>query len=198
MLNLLVAHHAEAVPFIERYGLTRVADSNPVKYLKNGSVRLLITGQGKDRCRAALLGFIEQVPHSDQDRWLNFGVAGSSQFSLGSLVRGASLMGSEGAALALMDWPTQEGDQRLPDSVIRTAKQPERMYKQDGVFDMEAAELYALLGQHNCHERFWALKLVTDGPTQPVDKSTRRATIDLINIKASAITSQSDIFLQTV
>lgn len=198
MLNLLVAHHAEAMPFIERYRLTRVADSNPMKYLQNESVRLLIVGQGNDKCRASLLQFIKQVPHSDQDRWLNFGIAGSSQFSLGSLVRGASLMGAGSRALALVDWPTQEGDQKLPDSVIRTVKQSERFYKQAGVYDMEAAELHALLREHNCHERFWVLKLVSDGPTQPADQFKQRAIIDLITKKALVIASQSDILLQTI
>lgn len=198
MLNLLVAHHAEAVPFIERYELIQVADLKPVKYLKNESVRLLIVGQGKDKCRASLLHFINQIPYSERDRWLNFGIAGSSQVSLGSLIRGASLMGSESEALALTDWPTREGDQKLPDSLIRTVKQPERIYKQAGVYDMEAAELYALLREHNCQERFWVFKLVTDGPTQPLDKLTQREIIDLIRKKALAITNQSDILLHSI
>ena len=197
MLNLLVAHHAEASPFIKRYGLTRVADSDDLDYLENETVRLLIVGQGKDKCRISILRFIKEVPCLEQDRWMNFGIAGSSQFSVGELVRGASIEGSEYETHALVDWPTNGADQNMPGAVIRTVVKPERNYKESGVYDMECAELFALLRQHDYHKHFWVLKLVTDGPAQSVDKLRKREMTDLIRKKALVITNHSDMLLQS-
>lgn len=198
MLNLLVAHHAEAVPFIERYRLSKRSGDNHPDYFENASIRLLITGQGEDRSRVSTTRFCQSAPVSRGEGWLNFGLAGSSTFSVGTLTRGYAVTRSGDNNLALAKWPTMPSDQSLPEVLIRSTHDPEQRYLDSGVYDMEAFALYDVLSGHHHQSKFWICKLVSDGPDRPLTNLNKRDLGRLIQKKAQSITVQSDILLRSL
>ena len=198
MLNLLVAHHAEAVPFIERYRLRKRSGDGHPDYFENTSLRLLITGQGERRSRDSTTRFCESVPVSKGEGWLNFGVAGSSMFPVGTLTRGYAVTRPGDYHLALAKWPTTEPEQSLPEALIRSVQEPEQRYLDSAVYDMEAIALYDVLSRHHQQSRFWICKLVSDSPDRSLNNVSKRNLGDLIQKKALLITSHSDILLQSL
>ncbi|MGI9318552.1 MAG: hypothetical protein ACR2QW_14575 [bacterium] len=199
MLNLLIAHHAEAAPFIEHYSLSVTKKENRLKYFESGAVRLLLTGEGEENSRASVSDFCAQLHGLEYDYWLNFGVAGSSQFPIGQLVRGSSIQYHGGESNDLAPWPIESADREIPGAIIRTVEKPELDYPGEGVFDMEVATLYSVLSEYgyDYDQRFMTLKLVSDGPARSADKLSKKAMIDLIKKNVQSITWHSDILSQT-
>ena len=198
MLNLLVAHYAEAAPFIERYRLRKQSIDGQMEYFENASLRLLITGQGEQRSRSSITRFCETAPVVRGDGWLNFGLAGSSNFDVGTLTLGYSVIASGHDPLPLAKWPSSESVSALPAVLIRSVEDPEKRYQENGVYDMEAWALYDVLSRRRYQSQFWVCKLISDGPDQPLTKSHKRDLAELIQKKASSITDQSDILLRSL
>ena len=87
-INFVVAHSHEARPIIDYYRLIKDKQHTGFNVFKNNQTRLIISGQGKINAAAATayLGGMRALNVSP-GMWVNVGVAGHPDYSLGSLWR---------------------------------------------------------------------------------------------------------------
>lgn len=186
MLTVLCAHLAEGMPFVDHFGLERCRhDSN--LYPGDG-VRLVLTGQGVDQCRATLGRLFAAGPAAPEDTWLNFGVAGYG----GSAVdpRGA---GQAAYAPGMLVWihrvhyrgqswtltmqPPAGGDRSVPVTAtggcLRTVDTPETAFARPWLYDMEGGGIAGFLASGNRLSRLAIVKLVADGPGLSIREGVR-------------------------
>lgn len=198
MLNILTAHAAEAAPFIKRYAMSSVIGTYDQVYFEGKGVRALVTGQGGCQCSVSLSKFCSGLPGLQNDYWLNFGLAGSSQFQLGQLVNGAVIEGPRAEQVRLQGWSQKVMQTLIPATTVRTVDKPDHTYELEGVYEMEAAMLHAVLLKHDYHRNLAVLKLVSDGPERPAVNIKKQDMIKMIENNSSLLTRLSDILLQSI
>ena len=198
MLNVLTAHGAEAAPFIKHYAMTSVTSAYDQIYFEGKSVRALVTGQGGGQSGASLSKFCDGLPGSRNDCWLNFGLAGSSQFPLGQLVSGTEIEGPNTGQVHLQGWPQDVLQPLIPATIVRTVENPDHTYELEGVYEMEAAILHAALLKHDYHRNLAVIKLVSDGPERSAVNIKKQDMIKIIANNSSLLTRLSDILLRSI
>ena len=175
-LTICTAHYPEAKPFIDHYRLTQYVSDNGQSYYANSvnqdaAIRLLVTGQGQENCEFSLGRFFTHVKEPEADLWLNFGIAGSAGFSIGSIVLATALIDQQTRTRRNLSLHDGNPLPCIPGrGEVVTAASPESLYLGDYLYDMEAAAIAGQLENRGILERLVVVKLVSDGPDQPIEK----------------------------
>ena len=193
MINILVAHHAEGKPFRDHYAL-EMTDLGDLRLFCNDVVRLLITGEGATPVGESLSTLWQTLDQPRYDQWLNYGVAGSAELDVGTLVIVDKVHAAERTINASGE-QTVETALRLdvPAASCTSVNEMTRQYSEHGVMDMEAATIADFLDVNGALERLTVLKLVSDCPGTPLP--ARGALHALINSSADEVCRVSDMIL---
>ena len=166
MQLILTAHKIEAGPFIQILGLARQPNLGKMSCFANHRIRLVISGQGCENARNAVEFLVEYLDPGVDGDWLNFGIAGSADFPMGALVSAATVR-DEGHG---HKWDLKPvSGQHLEQSNLVTVSKPVSCYEPACMYDMEGACIADALSRAGSLHRLRVVKLISDGPSQPLD-----------------------------
>jgi nucleoside phosphorylase len=194
MLNIVTAHYLEATPFIDYYRLSRQQSDAGQLYYENRGIRLLITGQGRKNCLHSLKRYCAAVANNHRDWWINFGVAGSSQYPVGEMVQVEQIEARGVAEISLVTITELD----MPLVLDHSVHTVETEYSKSGVYEMEAMTIAQLLEQSESLDRLLVIKLISDGPLQSAASNTKSKLKNLIKSHSDSIAAASDIILQQI
>ncbi len=177
MLHLVTALQAEAKPLIEHYSLVRRnADAFPI--YDNQDIALIVSGIGKVAAAAATGYLHAQTGNHSCTAWLNIGITGHSRRAIGDGVLAHKITDQ----ITGRSWypPLTFGLPCASDDLI-TVDEPETEYRENGLYDMEAAGFYATACRFTTAELVHCYKIVSDNlatPTEEVSGKTVQALIE--------------------
>ncbi|MEE9596153.1 MAG: hypothetical protein V3V96_05190 [Acidiferrobacterales bacterium] len=177
MLHFVIALQAEAKPLIDHFGLRRrTGDAFPI--YDNQDIALIVSGIGKVAAAAAT-GYLQaQTGNHSCTAWLNIGIAGHSRRAIGDGVLAHKITDQ----ITGRSWypPLTFGLPCASDDLI-TVDEPETEYRENGLYDMEAAGFYATACRFTTAELVHCYKIVSDSlatPTEEVSGKTVQALIE--------------------
>ena len=177
MFHLITALEAEAKPLIEYYGLSRMNDADlfPIFCDKDAEISLTITGIGKT-LSAAAIGYCHARCESQNDAWLNVGIAGNGQAKIGD----AFLVNRVHDQDTGKSWyPAFVFDSPLPQKACTTVSHISDQYE-DGLLDMEASAFMHVTSRFTTAELVHVLKIVSDNDKQSRAKVNKVLASELI------------------
>ncbi|WP_423909350.1 hypothetical protein [Candidatus Spongiihabitans sp.] len=181
MLNIITALKAEAAPFIEGLSLKQQPLSKRLIFSGCG-IQLAISGPGCTNARALTSYFLgrhnpeNQNPEHQRELtyWLNFGIAGSAAWEIGDLVL-AHTVTDQSPGKTGQIWTLENGiNLNLPGAHICTVESPQATYYGHNVYDMETAGMISVLSDRNLLGRAFIVKIISDGPSKPVESLTKQ------------------------
>ncbi|MBX2869280.1 MAG: hypothetical protein KTR18_11430 [Acidiferrobacterales bacterium] len=167
MLVILVAHHAEGNALIEHYNLNQDHQDKSGRRFLGEEVCLRIIGQGETNARQSVIKELAAVSHPGNLHWLNIGIAGSAEWRAGSLVEVKQISSDQTTDNALSF--TLHQRKLAPPSVCLSVAEPTETYPQSGVVDMESYAIAAELSARSMLNSLTVVKLVADGPENPLN-----------------------------
>ena len=194
MLHFVVALHAEAKPLIAHFGLLRRnADAFPV--YENENIALIVSGIGKVAAAAATGYLHTQTGNHSCAAWLNVGITGHSRRAIGDGV----LVHKITDQTAGRSWyPPLTFELPCASDDLITVDEPETKYRENGLYDMEAAGFYATACRFTTAELVHCYKIVSDNrltSTEQVNGKTVQALIeqrlDTIDVLVQALRALS-------
>ena len=174
MIRLVVALAAEAKPLIHHYGLS--AEPGSYLWYRSDCMSLVVSGTGKRAAAAATAYLHAKTGESPFAAWLNFGVAGHRSRLPGDLVV-AHTVTDRGSGQRW--YPTRLSGPPLEAVEVATVEQPETVFTDDAVFDMEASGFYSTALRFSTTELVQTLKLVSDNRTTSFARLTAARVRDL-------------------
>lgn len=187
MLNIITALKVEAAPLIEGLSL-KPQRASKHRIFSGGGVQLGISGPGCANARALTRYFLSARSSEHQCAltcWLNFGIAGSAVWEIGDLVL-ARTVTDQSAGKTEQNWTLKNSiDLNLPGvhtgAHICTVASPQSTYQGYNVYDMETAAMISVLSDWNLLERAFFVKIISDGPSRPVESVTKQSVQQMID-----------------
>lgn len=190
MLHFVVALPAEAKPLIEHYGLVRhTGGAFPV--YENENITLIVSGIGKVAAAAAT-GYLQaQTGNHSCTAWLNIGIVGHNRRAIGDGV----LVHKITDQITGRNWypPLTFGLPCVSDDLI-TVDEPETEYRENKLYDMEAAGFYATACRFTTAELVHCYKIVSDNLATPSEEVSTKTVQALIEQRLDTI----DVLTQTL
>ncbi|GEM_PF-5386700 len=149
MLRFHCALKAEAAPINAFFGLSLQKRTNTYSLFAKDNMQMLVTGSGAHKIQLALNDF---KPNACSAIWLNIGIAGSAEFSHGSVVPVAAVKYLYHKPVAI------NCDQK--GVTVLTLNKPSLIYPEKVLLDMELWHLKQFIG----NDLLYSLKIVSDVP----------------------------------
>ena len=182
-MNLVVALRAEAEPLIEHFQLESAKTHDLFPIYRGGTFWLVISGIGRVLAGAAV-AHLHHVSGGKADvPWLNVGIAGHQQLSIGRLLLAGRI---EERATGRRWYPPYTLALPMQRSELITVDQPELDYPCCSAYDMEASGFYAVASRCSTRELVQCLKVVSDNPGKVADFRPERVS-QLITDQLEAI-----------
>jgi len=187
LIRLVVALPAEARPIARHWRLEAVG-SGPLPRFEGDGMELVVSGIGATAAAVAV-GYLAgrgegqdesgrwQGSHREAVGWLNVGIGGHRDHSLGS-VRLASKVIERDSGRSWYPPLVFEGP--CPGSVICTVSQVERELADDAIYEMEAAGFYPAATRFATAELVQVLKVVSDNLQRPPERLTASRVSELV------------------
>ncbi len=179
MLVIVVAVKAEADALICHFKLKYTKWAKGVSVYSNNAVVLGICGVGFNNAH----GYTKALMTTLATRkitvsgWVNFGIAGCADVKVGELIQGRSvgcIAHNVHANLRV------NCNIALPLLAIETVLNPLNRYQSGVVVEMESAGIVSALWARGCLNSLCVIKLITDGPSRPMDVLDKRQIIDTL------------------
>ena len=162
---LFAAFPAEAKPFIKHFKLKKELSINAFAIYRHAQVTLTLTGLGKPAMAAGLAYTLARFPADNgQAILLNIGIAGHWQHPLGSLFCAEKIIDQETQAVY---YPQLVATPPCVSQPLTTVGRPELEYKENTLYDMEAAAFYATAIRFSSSELIQCIKVVSDNKANP-------------------------------
>lgn len=162
----------EARPWIELYRLHPATSTHPFQIFRNDGQReaidvaLVVSGLGKVAASAAT-AYLHAVCGGERHAvWLNVGIAGHGSRAVGELILGHKIRDQ---ASGRTWFPPLVFDPPCPSDEIVTVDLVEQRYPEPVAYDMEASGFYATASRLATAELVQVAKVISDGPTAPLD-----------------------------
>jgi len=182
-VNLVVALRAEAEPLIEHFQLESAKTHDLFPIYRGGTFWLVISGIGRVLAGAAV-AHLHHVSGGKADvPWLNVGIAGHQQLSIGRLLLAGRI---EERATGRRWYPPYTLASPVQRSELITVDRPELDYPCCSAYDMEASGFYAVASRCSTGELVQCLKVVSDNPGKAPD-FRREQVLQLIADQLEAI-----------
>jgi len=164
MIHLLCALKPEAKPLISHFALAHHPPGRlfPTYINRDRTVSLTISGPGKTAAATAALHTYMLFACSKTDIWLNTGIAGHATFSPGQAVLANRI---EDSSSGLCWYPQILFKTAIPCTTVLTLDKPSSDYREDTLFDMEAAGFYEAVSRFAIAELCHSLKIISDNET---------------------------------
>lgn len=169
MLNILVAHKPEAAGIIQSFNLRRDQNFPEYSVYSGDGIRVCITGSGFQRsCRATkyIHNSLRKSHPEESLEWMNFGIAGSGLFEIGSVVIADSVVHS--ATNKKWNMRQLSPNYRLLCCICSVDK-PQEDYSSPVVYEMEAAGMMSALEEFDQCDNAVVIKVISDGPDYSVN-----------------------------
>lgn len=169
MINFVIAHHTEAAPLISHYQLKKVNTKQPFPLFASPEHRLIISGMGKSNSAAAtawLASFENLNPTAADAVWVNFGIAGHPDQSIGTM-RCANKITEQTTGSV---WFPVQLKSTISSCQILTTDTICHQYQPDCLHEMEASGFYRTALRFTTAELAQCLKIVSDNVEHPADK----------------------------
>lgn len=160
-LNLVVAHKLEATALVSEFGLIQES-SSPLVYGDEGSLRLIVSGEGSAASAAAVHYVVENTNDSVVPGWLNIGIAGHQSMDIGQAIVINKLVQSASGAV---HYPIPMFSQ-FPCGELHTVDAPEFTFGHNVAYDMEGFGFYSAAIQHTTMELVQCFKIISDNRQQ--------------------------------
>ena len=158
-----VALTCEARPIIDHYRLKRQDSSVFAKYQNaDASLVLIVSGVGKLNAATALAHSLSSVHYPEHQSFLNVGIAGSSQFSVGDCAMAHKVVDS---ATQHVWYPFLIKRTITPTADLSCYDQPQSTY-QAPLMDMESAGFMHTISRLGCQDQAQLIKIVSDTAEQ--------------------------------
>lgn len=176
-LNYVVALSAEAHPLIGYYKLKRLHNISAFEVYENENVRLIVGGMGKVNAAAATAYLAGLCNTRAPQVWFNVGIAGGNAAKLGDVVIVNAITDDE---TSKSYYPSICFDSGLPQAEIVTVSDPGTKYRQDSLFDMEAAGFFIAANRFAPAELVHCCKIVSDNSEKSFDTISKTSVIEMI------------------
>ena len=182
-VNIIVAHGLEAKALVRMLELERHhVSSEFVEYSNSNKLHLLVSGIGKEAITVAVTYLGEQQASDSGEirAWLNIGIAGHRDASLGNAWLGNKITDQSSGASA---YPPQLIEGIEVGSVV-TVDEPENSYPLDAAYEMEASAFYAEATKYSTAELVQVFKVISDNLVNPISEIDIRSVPGLIAAQA--------------
>lgn len=193
ILRLVIAFKAEAAPFIEHYALKPEQTNDEFPIYQNGACALVLSGPGTAAAAAATHYLHKVSDQSPNALWINTGIAGHPHLRLGSVALAGDIIDRAGGR----SWQTaQNVPHQLAVEKLITVDSPETEYKEQALYDMEAAGFYPAALLYSRPERVQCLKVVSDNNDSPLCNFSIQRAAGLMREAAPVLISTINALLQ--
>ncbi len=190
MIHLVTALPAEARPLVRHFGLGGRQAGAPYPLYRNNAMMLVVSGPGKVNAAAACAWLQTVDSGHAHSAWLNIGIAGHASLATGTGVVAHRITDT---ATGKSWYPPQLPGQPVPGSCLRTVERPELRYRNDTLYDMEAAGFYPAACCCTTAELVQSFKVVSDNPAHPAAGITAKYCERLIGDQLATIATLTEI-----
>ncbi|MFV1992577.1 MAG: hypothetical protein ACC635_01620 [Acidiferrobacterales bacterium] len=181
MINIVCALKCEARPLIDHYGL-RHKPVDEIKLYQNAKINLVITGVGGKLCAAAVNRLAQS--RKQPSAWLNIGIAGHGQLTVGEGRIIHKITGPDGSnwypPRLKLNTGIKPGKNNIDSISLITVDSPEKSYQDDYACDMEAAYFYQAATKHQTSELVQCYKIISDNNFSPTENINAKKVRTLI------------------
>ena len=176
-IHVVTALAEEARPLIDSLGLERLVSRSPFPTYHNGDWWLSVSGIGKAASAAATALLFARAGERRRQVWLNIGVAGHRDLPVGQLVIADQLIDK---ATDRRWYPQVLIDPGCPRTSVCTVERVESEYRDQLVFEMEAAGFFGTAIRFSTAELIHVFKVVSDNRLNPVESLARARMGELV------------------
>jgi len=199
MIHIVTALPCEAKPLIRHYRLNGRQAENGFRIYENSDMRLIVSGIGKIAAAAAC-AYLQGQTTDRQHAWLNVGVGGHRSLPIGELLLANKITD---AGNHVSWYPPLVFKAPCPRLALRSVDSPDTEYRDDCVYEMEAAGFYATACRFSSMEIVQVCKIISDNRAHPADKVTPprvdaiiTARLDMIDALIQALNTQQALLAQ--
>lgn len=182
----VIAMRVEAAPLIEAFDMKILENKSlfPIYANKQTGHALVISGIGAIKAAAAATFLKSQLNVKNYSAWINFGIAGFFKEPVGDIYQAVKVISrAEGAAF----FPGLRLSKLLPAATVLTVGKPEDEYKEQVLYDMEAAGFCEIAPSFSCNELTYVIKIVSDTPKTSSSLITKDLVYKLVQKQLSKI-----------
>lgn len=174
MLRFVVALPAEARPLVDRFGMA-LASESPFPVYRGAEAWLVVSGHGK-AAAAAATAYLHLASGGATGRaWLNVGLGGHGQRTLGEGVVAHKI---SDAASGASWYPQLVIDSPSPTVPVFTVERMEEEYSPPWIYESEAAGFFPTACRFSVAELVHCYKVVSDNPDATLSRRMSNASIE--------------------
>ena len=175
MINLIAALPAEVNPLKRHFSL-EPTHTTPFRIYQNNSIRLILSGIGKQNAARAV-SFLKELAGAKDEAWLNVGIAGHRNKKIGTGVLAHKITDAE----TQENWyPALTFHPPCSTGMILTVERAESRYENPYVYDMEASGFYESALRSSTVELVHCYKIISDNAESSHQSVTPRLAEQLI------------------
>lgn len=183
-VHFIVALQSEATPLVEHFRLKRIMDERSFPVYRNETITLTISGIGKTTSAAAVAYTQAFFGRRESSVWLNIGIAGAAQQSIGAIYRIHKIADQE---TDLRWYPALIGRRLCDGAELLTVPKAQTVYSKSCLYDMEATGFYPTAIKFSSSELVQCLKVVSDHDEYSRNRVTSKEVRDLIGNQLDTI-----------
>lgn len=164
MIFFVVALKAEAAPIIEFYRLRARTPKGLFSIYERDNIKLILSGIGKIASASAVSYLHALTGELENNVWLNIGIAGHREDAIGELRLTHKITD---AATGRNMYPPQVIPHNITSADLITVENPEYAFRENALYDMEAASFYTLASRCSTAEFVQCLKIISDNAHAP-------------------------------
>lgn len=187
MLIWVCALHCEAKPVIDFYRLKKSHDQRAFDVYHGDDMACIVSGIGKLASAAASAWIAASFPGETSPAWINLGVAGAAEHSIGDLFALNKVVDADSGQSY---YPAPVAASSLAGSPCLTLGQPSDNYREDTLFDMEASGFMHAALRFSSAELIQSLKIISDNRQQQTGMNRQRVS-ELIHQHIDSIDRQA-------
>ena len=159
MLSIMVALNCEAKPWVDLYKLKKVVNTPFELYAREGvEIEIVVTGIGASVMSTAI-GWLAGINRQRSGAWLNLGIAGHADKSLGELVRVHAFIDANDLKHY---YPPLTAACKNQSEALLSVNIPTSTYPESAMVDMEGLAFYRSARMFSDSELIASLKVVSD------------------------------------
>ena len=187
MIHFICALRCEALPIIEYYDLKYLSDAQlfGVYANDNRNISLTVTGVGKLAATAGTVYSYTKLNCDPGDVWLNVGIAGHRDHTIGDIYLSNCI---EDSACAELWYPQVVIDIEIPTEKLLTLDRPSTNYD-EVMFDMEGSGFISAACRFGSMELIHSIKIISDNQDNPAGKLNEDKVNKLIELNTEKVVS---------
>ncbi len=181
---IFTALPCEAKPLVNRFKLKKQAEIQAFAVYSNDEICLSVTGLGKTAMAAGVAFSQAVINHVEKPIMLNVGVAGHKDHEIGDVFAVEKITDSDNGRHY---YPPLVANLPCKTESIITSSVPQLEYRQNGLYDMEAAAFYEIASRFTTCELVQCIKVISDNQQSPADDLTPKQVTELIQNQLGVI-----------